>query len=238
MTAADINEAKLDALGEHPHLFKVVTDISSEEKMQATFESARAKFGVVACCVALASLDFSVLNHPESVIDMELSQFKRTLDVNVIGTFLTSRTWLRQLTKYGQPKVTRNACLIIVGSESGRVGERTNPDYSAGKAAVQYGLLQSLKADVPRVFEGARVNAIAPGPVDTPQFKKECAANPRQFYSDAQATTASAKPVPEAAVAKGIVFLASDAWSGSVMGQLLNVDGGKMGKLMWERDEF
>lgn len=33
-----------------------------------------------------------------------------------------------------------------------------------------------------------RVNAVAPGPVDTPQFKKECAVNPDQFWLDAQAT--------------------------------------------------
>lgn len=238
MTAADINAAKLESLGEHANLFKVVTDITSEEKLEATFESAHAKFGVVACCVALASLDLSVLKHPESVLDMEVSQFRGTLEVNVVGTFLTARTWLRQLKKYGEPKITRNASLIIVGSESGHFGERTNPDYSSGKSAVQYGLLQSLKASVPRVFEGARVNAIAPGPVDTPQFRKECAENPRQLYVDSQATSASAKPVSQAAVTKGIVFLASEAWSGSVMGQILNIDGGKMGKLMWERDEL
>lgn len=33
-----------------------------------------------------------------------------------------------------------------------------------------------------------RVNAVAPGPVDTPQFKKECAENPDQLWLDAQAT--------------------------------------------------
>lgn len=238
MTAADINEAKLHDLGEHANLFKVVTDITSEEKIVSTFESARARFGVVACCVALASLDFSVLKHHESVLDMELSQIKHTFEVNVLGTFLTSRTWLRQLKAHGEPSTTRNASLIIVGSESGHFGERTNPDYSAGKAAVQVGLLQSLKADVPRVFRGARVNAIAPGPVDTPQFRKECAENPDQLYLDSQATSASGKPIPPASVAKGIVFLASEAWSGSVMGQTLNVDGGKVGKLMWERNEL
>jgi NAD(P)-dependent dehydrogenase (short-subunit alcohol dehydrogenase family) len=192
----------------------------------------------VAFCIALASLDLSVLKTPESVLDMEVSQFRRTFEVNVVGTFLIARTWLRQLKKYGEPNTTRNGSLIIVGSESGHFRERTNPDYSSGKSAVHYGLLQSLKAGVPRIFEGARLNAIAPGPVDTPQSKKECAENPRQLYVDSQATSASAKPTSQAAVTKEILFLASEAWSGSVIGQILNIDGGKIGKLMWERDKL
>ncbi|KAH8811005.1 NAD-P-binding protein [Xylogone sp. PMI_703] len=237
VTAADINEAKLDLLLDHPKLFKVVTDITSEEQLNGAFRAACARFGVVSCCVALASLDLSVLKHPYSVLHMEASQFQNTLHVNVLGTFITSQIWLRQLVKYGEPSVTRNPSLIIVGSESGHFGERQNPDYASGKSAVQYGLLQSLKAAVPKLFEGARVNAIAPGPVDTPQFRKECEGNPNQLYEDSRATSASGKPVPTAAVAKGVVFLASESWSGSIMGQVLNVDGGKFGKLMWGRDE-
>lgn len=45
--------------------------------------------------------------------------------------------------------------------------------------------------DMLRILELAdvsRVNAVAPGPVDTPQFKKECAENPNQLWLDAQAT--------------------------------------------------
>jgi len=168
---------------------------------------------------------------------MEASQFRRTLQVNVEGTFLTARTWLRQLKKYASPHTIKNVSLIIVGSESGHYGERTNADYATGKSAVQYGLVQSLKADVPKVFDGARVNAIAPGPVDTPQFRRECQENKNQFWLDARATSASGKAVPEEAVSKGILFLASDSWSGSVVGQILNVDGGKVGKVMWEKED-
>jgi len=237
VTAIDINSNKLDDLGEHKNLFKLTADITSEEQLESTFDAARAQHGVIACCIALASLDFSVLRHPESVIDMEASQFRRTLQVNVEGTFLTARTWLRQLKKYAPPHTIKNVSLIIVGSESGHYGERTNADYASGKSAVQYGLLQSLKADVPKVFDGARVNAIAPGPVDTPQFRKECQENKNQFWLDARATSASGKPIPEEAVSKGILFLASDSWSGSVVGQILNVDGGKVGKVMWEKED-
>lgn len=81
------------------------------------------------------------------------------------------------------------------------------------------------------------MNAVAPGPVDTPQFRKECAQNPEQLYLDAQATTALRRPVPPESVAKSILFLASENWSGSITGQVLNVDSGKQGKVMWSRNE-
>lgn len=237
VTALDIDSTKLDRLGKHPSLYKDICDITSEEQLEACFERARAHFGVVACCVALASLDFSVLDHMPSACDMTAQQFRRTMHVNVEGTFLTSRTWLRQIKDHAVPGVTKNVSLIIVGSESGHFGERHNADYATAKAAVQYGLMPSLKADAPRVFPDARVNAIAPGPVDTPQFKIECAEDPLQLWKDSQVTSALGKPVPERAVAKGILFLASEALSGSITGHILDVTGGKTGKLMWLQGE-
>ena len=83
----------------------------------------------------------------------------------------------------------------------------------------------------------SRVNAVAPGPVDTPQFQKECLENPEQLYLDAQATTALKRPVPPHHVAKAVLFLASENWSGSITGQILNVDSGKQGKVMWSKEE-
>lgn len=122
---------------------------------------------------------------------MEVEQWRRTHKINVEGTFLTARAWLRQLrehAKIDKDRELKNVSLIIVGSESGHFGERGNADYASGKSAVQGGLLRSLMADVARIWPGARVNAVAPGPVDTLQFKKECTQNPDQLYLDAQAT--------------------------------------------------
>lgn len=70
-------------------------------------------------------------------------------------------------------KQLTNVSCIIMGSVAGRFGTRTQAAYSAGKAAVQYGLLPSLAQDAPRILRNARVNAIAPGAVDTERFKKE-----------------------------------------------------------------
>ncbi len=49
--------------------------------------------------------------------------------------------------------------------------------------------------------------------------------------------TALKQPVPPTSVAKSILFLASEAWSGHVTGQILNVDCGKQGKVMWMKQE-
>ena len=236
VTALDISSEKLDHLGNHANLLKVTADITDETELESAFSDAHAAHGVVACCIALASLDLHVLKHYQSLADMEIESLQRTLHVNVVGTFLTAGKWLRQIKLLASPD-TKNVSLILMGSESGHFGERENADYAAGKSAVQYGLLRSLSADIPRVFRRGRVNAVAPGPVDTEAFRFECSQNPQQLWLDSQATTATARPVPESAVANGILFLASETFSGCVMGQTLNIDGGKQGKVLWARDE-
>jgi hypothetical protein len=49
------------------------------------------------CCIALASLDFSVLEHRECLVDMSVEQRRQTHRVNVEKTFSTARMFLRQL---------------------------------------------------------------------------------------------------------------------------------------------
>ncbi|KAL9084031.1 MAG: hypothetical protein Q9159_005453 [Coniocarpon cinnabarinum] len=162
-------------------------DVSSEESMASAYHDMQKWAGTIQCCVALAALDLSVLDH-RSIVDMPVSQFQHTIDVNLIGTFITAKIWLTQLSSSPDAGQMNNKSLIIIGSESGLLGERLNADYATSKSAVQGGLLLSLKGDVPRKVPGTRVNAIAPGPVDTARFRQECSDNSEQFWLDCQAT--------------------------------------------------
>jgi NAD(P)-dependent dehydrogenase (short-subunit alcohol dehydrogenase family) len=235
VSALDIDSDKIAAFPKHDRLFWQNVDITSESAMESAFEKARRDHGVVQVCVALASIDYSYLVHHASLAQMPLSQWRRTMQVNVEGTFLTARTWLRQMGEHALSSTTalRNWSLVIIGSEAADFGITGNADYSAGKAAVQIGLVQSLKADVARIHAGARVNAVAPGAVDTAQFQRECQEDPRALWREAQATTALPQPVPVEAVAKSVLFLASENWSSHVTGQVIPVDSGKQGKVHW-----
>jgi NAD(P)-dependent dehydrogenase (short-subunit alcohol dehydrogenase family) len=236
VSAFDINAEKIAAFPKHPNLFWQNVDITDEPAMQAAFEKAVHDHGVIQVCVALASIDYSYLEHHASLVDMSVDQWRRTARVNVEGTFLTARTWLRQVKKLAEPE-TRNVSLVVIGSETAQMGVTGNADYSAGKAAVQIGLVQYLKTDVVRIHPRARVNAVAPGAVDTAQFRKECEEDPKTLWKEAQATTALRQPIPVDAVARSVLFLASENWSSHVTGQVLSVDSGKQGKVHWMPEE-
>lgn len=136
-------------------------DIKSEASVETAFRKCRSRFGPVSVAVALGALDLSVVDHHVSSINMTVEQWRRVIDVNVTGTFLTARQWLRGLEEHrneetAEKKELHNVSLIIIGSESGRFGERSNSAYSTSKSAVQGGLMLSFAADAPRVWEGAR----------------------------------------------------------------------------------
>lgn len=178
----------------HPELVSVHCDVSSETEVQEAFAKAIHAHGPVDIAIALASLDLSVLQ-PSPFADASFNQLQKVLDVNVAGTWLTAREWvcgLRQARHTGTPMNHPN--LVIIGSESGLFGERQNAEYSLGKCAVQGGLLNSLRADVPREWPGARVNVVAPGPVQTSRWELECKQHPDQYYLEAQATVRHLHP--------------------------------------------
>jgi len=234
VSAFDINEAKMTL--RHERLNWQIADVTSESSIENAFENARTKNGVVASCIALAGLDLSYLPQHSSICDMPISQWQRTHRTNVEGTFITARTWLRNIRSHAD-KSLRNVSLVIIGSESGIYGVTGNADYGASKSAIQYGLVQSLVKDVVKIHPRARVNAVAPGPVDTIQFRKECAEKNNFIWLEAQATVALKTPVPMESVARSVVFLTSETWSGNITGQVLSVNSGKSGVVHWLPEE-
>ena len=159
------------------HILFQKADITSSNQINDVFTKAEAKFGPVETCVALASLDLSVLEQSESLADMDPKEWQRVFDVNINGTFMTCQRWLRSFRNAAsdpeKASKLRNVNLVIIGSESGRFGVPTMAAYAAGKSAVQYGLLRSLAQDAPRLWPKARVNAVAPGTVATERYKEE-----------------------------------------------------------------
>lgn len=235
VTAVDLAADKITTKGDN--VLAVKADISDEKQMIDAFKAGYEKFGVAQTCIALASIDFSYLGHYDTMIDLPVEQFAHTHKVNVLGTFITAKTYLAQLKKYVKEDQL-NVSLIIIGSESGLNGEIGNPDYSSGKSAVQVGLMRSSMPDIVRIHSRGRVNAVAPGAVDTAIFRKEIVANKDQLYNDTQATSALGRPIPAFAIAKALIFLASESFSGHVNGELISVNGGKLGKIMWKEGEF
>jgi NAD(P)-dependent dehydrogenase (short-subunit alcohol dehydrogenase family) len=124
----------------------------------------------------------------------------------------------------------RNRSLIVFGSEAGIWGVN-NVDYATSKAAL-HGLVQSFAADPMTIKQGARVNLIAPGVVDTPQFRKEVEEDPDDKWKQLS-TVIQAEAVPIQAVARTCLFLASDNFSGSITAQTIRVDGGRSGRLFY-----
>jgi NAD(P)-dependent dehydrogenase (short-subunit alcohol dehydrogenase family) len=188
-------------------------DVSSEESVEGAFAAAAEAHGAVEICVALASLDLSVLA-PSSFCEASFAQLKRVLDVNVAGTWLTARAWLRGLRQAKADGVAlRHPNLIIVGSESGHFGERRNVEYALGKSAVQGGMLMSLRAEAPRVWPGARVNVVAPGPVETERWRLECEERPGQLWEEAQATVRAISCLIGVVVFVIAAYIPMHAWS-------------------------
>ncbi|KAF2754847.1 NAD(P)-binding protein [Pseudovirgaria hyperparasitica] len=221
----------------HPKLLAIRTNITDPESVKQAFDLARLHLGDVHTCVCLAGLDLSVLSK-DGLIGGDVKKWRTVLDVNVIGSMVIAQAWLAGIQRLATPHPSspKHLSLILCSSEAAHFGTPLIPIYATSKAAL-HGLLRSLAEAVPKAQPYARVNAVAPGPVDTPRFREECAADPHQFYVDAQATVPRRMPVPVEDVAKTCVVLASGNMSGSVHGQVVRVDGGKTGNLVWREGE-
>lgn len=110
VTAWDINQSKMTA--GHDRLFWDLVDITDEEQVDIAFQKAVRARGVIAVCVALAGLDLSFVEQHPSLCDVPLQQWKQVMDVNVNGTFLTARAWLRAIRDVRIGHDVRNVSLV------------------------------------------------------------------------------------------------------------------------------
>jgi 3-oxoacyl-[acyl-carrier protein] reductase len=195
-------------------------DLRVEAEVDRLFEAARTELGSVDVCAAVAGVWPS---GDVPVWELPLERWEETIRQNLTATFLTARAFLREVARTG------HGSLVLVGSTAGRFGEAGHADYAAAKAALQSGLLLSLKNEVVRVAPLARVNAVAPGWTESPMTRGHVDPDAVRRISRTMALRKVAQPED---VAAQVVALASDVISGHVSGQLVTVAGGMEGRVV------
>ncbi|KAH8999626.1 NAD-P-binding protein [Lactarius hatsudake] len=226
----------------HERLRMIQADLSHEAQVQALFaRPGNTRWGEV---------EIAVINHgayPWADVplkDMPIEQWERTFSDNLTSAFLVAREYLRGLergVRGAGPKMETTgfgdrAAIVFVGSTAGKCGEAMHADYAASKSGIMYGLTLSLKNEIVQVAPRARVNCVAPAWVRTPTAS-EALQDPQTVYRSL-ATTPLRKVAEASDVANQIVLLASAKVSGHVTGQVLMVEGGMEGRLLYMPADF
>lgn len=132
----------------------VAGDVSSELDAAAIHDAAFAAFGDTALLVNNAGFVHQALFE-----NLEVADFDRMFAVHVRGTFLMSKRVLPEMLAAG------SGVIINIASQLGQIGGIELVHYSAAKSAI-IGMTKSLAREVST--RGVRVNAVAPGPINTP----------------------------------------------------------------------
>ncbi|HKU56132.1 MAG TPA: SDR family oxidoreductase [Gaiellaceae bacterium] len=193
-------------------------DLTAEDEVDALFGAVERELGGLDVCAAVAGF---WPRADEPVWQLPLERWEDTLRTNLTATFLTARGFLRIVERSGHGN------LVLVGSTAGRFGEAGHADYAAAKAALQSGLLLSLKNEIVRIAPRSRVNAVAPGWTYSPMTRGEL--DP-ELVARLSRTMALRKVAQAEDIARAVVVLASDELSGHVTGELVTVAGGMEGR--------
>lgn len=138
-------------------------------------------------------------------------EFQRVVDVILFGTFCGTRAALRHM------EPARRGAIVNTASTAGLMASPLAPEYGAAKAAV-VGFTRSVGQEVAGC--GVRVNAVAPGTIDTPLLDRFGALKPSLATRHASGRLGR----PEE-IAAAVAFLASDEAS-YCFGEILTVSGG------------
>lgn len=188
----------------------VAGDVSMERAAVDLFDGAEAEFGGVDFFIGNAGIWPS---EPVPLADLTEERWRRTMAANLDGIFFTSREAARRLRQDGS--------IVLVSSTAAQRGEAFHGDYAATKGALQ-SLVKGLCVELaPR---GIRVNAVAPGWIDTEMVATA-------LSGEKGVRAAAGIPLGRVAspddVAGPIVFLCS-LLARHVTGEILNVNGGSV----------
>ena len=182
-----------------------VSNPRSVQEMIDTTVDANGRLDVIVNSAAVPSVS--------KIIDISFETWNKVLNINLTGTFLCAQAAARCMVDAGGGRI------INLASVNGQRAITGRGAYTAAKGGVIM-LTRIMAAELGP--ENITVNAIAPGPVDTPMVKEMHTASTREAWYRALPIKRYAQP---GEVANATLFLASSE-AGYITGHILNVDGG------------
>ncbi|MBV1866210.1 MAG: SDR family oxidoreductase [Rhodobacteraceae bacterium] len=204
----DIDSETLAAAEVPAGALRLVCDVAEPEQVAAAFAQISEHFGRLDALVNNAGIaDFMPIE------ETDFATWSRILAVNLTGPFLCTQAATPLMQKNG------GGAVVNIASISGLRASTLRTAYGTSKA----GVIQLTKQQAAELGnQGIRVNAVAPGPVDTAMAKKVHGPEIRVDYHNSIPLN---RYGTETEIAEAILFLCSDKAS-YVNGQVLAVDGG------------
>ncbi|WP_153502623.1 3-oxoacyl-ACP reductase [Cumulibacter manganitolerans] len=220
----DLDTAKGPAVCKSAGGTFVECDVTDAVQVDALFRAAKEKYGSVDIAFNNAGI-----SPPEddSILTTGLDAWRRVQEVNLTSVYLCCKAALPYMLEQKRGSIINTASFVaVMGAATSQIS------YTASKGGV---LAMSRELGVQFAREGVRVNALCPGPVNTPLLQELFAKDPERAARRMVHIPVGrfAEPVE---IANAVVFLASDESSFITASQFL-VDGGIAGAYVTPLDQ-
>ncbi|WP_027161809.1 SDR family NAD(P)-dependent oxidoreductase [Mesorhizobium sp. WSM1293] len=204
---------------ENDRISGIAADVTDEAAMASLYEAAQAARGPFDIVVANAGMAGSAPAHKTA-----LSDWQRTLDVNLTGAFLTVKPALAGMA------ARKTGRIVFIASTAGLKGYAYVAPYVAAKHGV-VGLMRALAAETAK--SGITVNALCPGFVETEMLEESIQRiieKTGRSVDQARSSLASTNPqgrfIQPDEIAAAVLWLCGDA-AQSITGQAISISGGE-----------
>ncbi|MEV5482114.1 MULTISPECIES: 3-oxoacyl-ACP reductase [Streptomyces] len=216
IVCADIDEVAGKAAAEEVGGLYVQVDVTDSDQVEALYKTAFDTYGSVD--IAFNNAGISPPDD-DSILTTGLDAWKRVQEVNLTSVYLCCKHALPYMQRQGRGSIINTASFVaVMGAATSQIS------YTASKGGV---LSMSRELGVQFAREGIRVNALCPGPVNTPLLKELFAKDPERAARRLVHVPVGRFAEPEE-IASAVAFLASDDSSFVNAAEFL-VDGGIAG---------
>lgn len=214
--ADDAGAALVEELGGSGAVTYFHVDVTSKDQVDALFRTAKETYGSVD--IAFNNAGISPPDD-DSILDTDLDAWRRVQEVNLTSVYLCCKAALPYMLEQKSGSIINTASFVaVMGAATSQIS------YSASKGGV---LSMTRELGVQFAREGVRVNALCPGPVNTPLLKELFAADEERAARRLVHVPMGRFGEPEE-MASAVLFLASDDSSFMTASTFL-VDGGISG---------